>query len=218
MTNTSPLSRQLGQSMLEAKARPAPMQRRSVERVQALLRAAEELLVEQGYEAATLKAIGERAGIPTASVYHYFADRHQVDTELLRRHLDEMEQRVTVALEKSEARTLREVVDVVIDTMLAYYREHPSSVELWFARRTSPLSELARAYDTTQAEKLLRLLIERNLIRADTSPLVLKIAFEAGDRLFDIAFRHSPTGDDTVIDEARRLVTAYLETYTPLAP
>ena len=42
---------------------------------------------------------------------------------------------------------------------------------------------------------------------------MLHLAFEAGDRLFDVAFRRSPTGDDQTIDEARRLVKAYLETY-----
>ncbi|MYW21525.1 TetR/AcrR family transcriptional regulator, partial [Streptomyces sp. SID2955] len=41
----------------------------------------------------------------------------------------------------------------------------------------------------------------------------LLLAFETGTRLFEIAFRRSPAGDDATIDEARRLVTAYLETY-----
>lgn len=215
MTSTTPLSRQ---PALKVNAPATPVQRRGVKRYQTLLRAAEELLGEQGYEAATLKAIGARAGIPIASVYHYFSDRHQVDAELLRRHLDDMGQRVDGALADSDARTLREVVDIVIDTMLAQYREHPSFIELWFAGRSSVLSELARAYDASRAEKLLRLLTERNLIRADTPQLVLQTAIEAADRLFDAAFRHSPNGDDAVVDEARRLVTAYLETYAPLAP
>lgn len=214
MINTSPLS---PQSALEVNAPPTPVQRRGIQRYQSLLRAAEELLGEQGYEAATLKAIGARAGIPTASVYHYFSDRHQVDAELLRRHLHEMEQRVSAALADSDARTLREIVDIVIDTMLAQYREHPSSIELWFAGRTSTLREMARDYDRSQAEKLLQLLTERDLLRADTPPLVPQVAFEAADRLFDVAFRDSPNGDDSVIEETKRLVTAYLETYTPSA-
>lgn len=215
MTSTSPLSRQ---TALEVNAPATPVQRRGVRRFQSLLRASEELLGEQGYEAATLKAIGARAGIPTTSVYHYFSDRHQVDAELLRRHLDDMGQRVDGALADSDARTLREVVDIVIDTMLAQYREHSSFIELWFTGRSSTLSELARAHDASQAEKLLHLLTERNLIHADTPQLVLQTAIEAADRLFDAAFRHSPNGDDAVVDEARRLVTAYLETYAPRTP
>lgn len=215
MTSTNPSSRP---STLEVNTPPTPVQRRGVKRHQSLLRAAEELLGEQGYEAATLKAIGARAGIPTASVYHYFSDRHQVDAELLRRHLHEADRRVSRALADSDARTLREAVDIVIDTMLAQYREHPSSIELWFAGRSPVLSELARAHDASQAEKFLRLLTARNLIHADTPQLVLETAIEAADRLFDTAFRHSPNGDDAVVNEARRLVTAYLETYAPMAP
>ncbi|MEU7302748.1 helix-turn-helix domain-containing protein [Streptomyces sp. NPDC007189] len=50
-----------------------------MERRRLILETAEALFGEQGYESATLRAIGERAGIPTASVYHYFSDRPQID-------------------------------------------------------------------------------------------------------------------------------------------
>lgn len=197
----------------QAPARPAPVQRRGVERVEALLNAAESLLSEQGYEAATLKAIGERAGVPTASVYHYFGDRHDVEAELLRRHLEVLNERVNAALSNSPLRTLRDGVDAIIDPMLAYFRERPSAFQLWFAGRHEKLIELVRAFDEAGARLLWRLLIERGLLPADTPELVLQLAFEAGDKLFDVAFRYSPDGDDATIEELRRMVTAYLETY-----
>ncbi|MFF0527942.1 TetR/AcrR family transcriptional regulator [Nocardia amikacinitolerans] len=201
------------QATTRTSARPAPVQRRGIERVHAILDAAETLLGEQGYEAATLKAIGERAGIPIASVYHYFADRHQVDAELVRRHVGALDERLTAALGRAKARTLREACDAVVDMLLAYYREHPSFVELWYRVRNATLGEMAREFDVSQAEQLWRYLRERDLIRADTPRFVLELAYEAGDRLFDVAFRRSPSGDAATIDEARRLVTAYLETY-----
>ena len=191
------------------------MQRRGVERVQAILDAAEELLAEQGYEAATLKAIGERAGIPTASVYHYFADRYQVDAELAQRHARRLNERVTAAQANSRARTLRGAIDAVIDPQVAYLRENPSIIPLWFVGRSSTLDELVSPYDESWAEYLWRFLIERNFLRADTPKDVVQLAYEAGDRLFDIAFQRCPQGDDATINEARRLVTAYLETYAP---
>ncbi|MEU1199402.1 TetR/AcrR family transcriptional regulator [Streptomyces sp. NPDC005813] len=202
----------------QAPARPAVVQRRGIERRRAILDAAEALLAEQGYEAATLKAIGERAGIPTASVYHYFSDRHQVDAELLQRHVGQMEPLLGAALQNPEPRTLRAAADAVIDPMLGYFRSHPSCVELWYAGRHDVLVELVRAFDEAQAERLWHFLVERGLIAPDTPQLVLQLAFEAGNRLFDVAFRRSPTGDDTTIDEARRLVTAYLDTYAPHEP
>lgn len=100
---------------------------------------------------------------------------------------------------------------------LTYFREHPSFVQLWFAGRSPALSDLSSAFDESWAERLWRFLIERNLVRADTPQFVVRLAFEVGDRLFDVAFRRSPTGDDTTIDEARRILTAYLQTYASQA-
>ncbi|WP_433672131.1 TetR/AcrR family transcriptional regulator [Nocardia sp. CA-136227] len=194
--------------------RPAPVQRRGVERVQAILDAAEALLAEQGYQAATLKAMGERAGIPIASVYHYFADRGQVEAELAQRHLRELDARVGAMLEAAPA-TLAEICDAIVDVYLGYFREHPSFAVLWYAGRSSPLGELASSFDVSQATRLWRYLVDRGLIRSDTPAFVVELAFEAGDRIFDVAFRKSPTGDDVTLEQARRLVSVYLGSFAP---
>ena len=200
-------------------ARPAVVQRRGLERVEAILESAVALLTEQGYEAATLKAIGERTGIPIASLYHYFSDRHQVDAELAQRHLHALDARLAGAVaDGTGLRSLRDAIDAVIDPYLAYFRENRDFIQLWFAGRSPTLTAMARAFDEAQARRFWGFLLDRNLIRADTPELVVQLAFEAGNRLFDVAFRLSPTGDDTTIDEARRLLTAYLETYKPQPP
>ncbi|MER5781637.1 TetR/AcrR family transcriptional regulator [Streptomyces mobaraensis] len=193
------------------------MQRRGAERVKAILDAAEEILATDGYDAATLKAAGERAGIPTASVYHYFSDRHQVDAELMRRHADALWVRVTEAFEGDDPpATLDGAVDTVVDAMLAYFREHPSCVELWFARRSDALEELVRTFDEAMAEQLWRFALDRGLLRPDTPPMVLRLAFETSNRLFDVAFRVAPvSGDDAVLTELGRMLTSYLRTYAP---
>lgn len=196
-----------------APTRTQVVQRRGIERVQAIVDAAATLLAEQGYEAATLKAIGERAGIPTASLYHYFSDRHQVEAELVARHLRELEARLSALADNTELHTLRDAVDAVVDSYVVYLREHSDFVQLWFAGRSPTVTATARTFDEAQAARFWNLLVERRFIRADTPELVAQLAFEAGNRLFDVAFRVSPSGDDTTIDEARRLLTAYLETY-----
>ncbi|MER7516506.1 TetR/AcrR family transcriptional regulator [Streptomyces sp. NPDC126499] len=205
-------------SEVPSPTRPTVVQRRGKERRRAILDAAAELLGEKGYEAATLKAIGERAGIPTASMYHYFPDRHQVDAELLEQHMSELDALIGAALENPRARTLAEAVDILVDLHLDYFRGHPSCTELWFAGRHDRLDDMVRAFDETQAERLWRHLGERGLVSADTPLLAVVLAFEVGTRLFDSAFRRSPAGDDATIAEARRLVTAYLQTYAPEGP
>ncbi|MFH8980575.1 TetR/AcrR family transcriptional regulator [Streptomyces varsoviensis] len=188
-----------------------------MERRRAIVDAAEALLGERGYEAATLKAIGERAGIPIASVYHYFSDRHEVDAEILRRHVDGLGKVFAAVLQSSapEPRTLREAVDAIVDPVLAHFRRHPSCTELWFAGRHDLLVEQVRAFDEEQAGKTWQYLVERNLLAADTPRLVLLLAFEVANRFLDVAFRRDPAGDDAVIDEARTCLTAYLGTYGP---
>lgn len=155
----------------QAPARPTPvLQRRGAERVEAIPDAAEQILGEQGYETATLKAIGERAGIPTASVYHYFSDRYQVGSEIIQ-----------LGTPRDEA-----------------------------------LNDPVQAFDESTTEHVRRLALERGLLRDDTPLLVMRLAFEAGSRLFDVAFQRTPPiGDDATLDEARRLVAAYLEIYAP---
>ncbi len=197
-------------------SRPAPVQRRGMKRAQTILDAADQILAEEGYEASTLGAIGRRAGIPTASVYHYFADRNQVDAALLRRHGQAIDELVAQAADDPGFGTLREVVDALIDPQLAYCREHPSVVELRYAPGRAPvLMELEEVWGGTQAEALRRRLVERKLIAADTPRLAVQVAYEAADRIFGLAFKDSRTGDEATIDEARRLMTAYLETYAP---
>lgn len=191
------------------------VQRRGIERTQAILKSAETILAEQGYAAATLKAIGEHAGIPTASLYHYFADRNQVEAELLRLHIKAVDERFAAALYANEVSTLRDGVDAMIDSLLAYFRENPGFVQLWFVGRTSTLAELGHMFDSSWAERLWDFLVGHKLINADTPLFAVELIFEAGDRLFDVAFQRSPRGDDVTIDEARRMLTAYLATYAP---
>jgi hypothetical protein len=80
------------------------------------------------------------------------------------------------------------------------------------------LGELANEFDASWAEELRQFLIERELIDRNTPQFVTRLAFEVGDRLFDVAFQRSPTGDDTTIDEGRRMLTAYLATYAKTTP
>jgi AcrR family transcriptional regulator len=195
--------------------RAAVVQRRGIERMQAILDSAETLLAEQGYAAATLKAIGEHAGIPTASLYHYFADRGQVDTELVNRHVAALDEQFTEGLSDPKVKTLAGSVDVLITRIAGYFRDNPSFVQLWFVGRNATLTDIAGTVHTSWAEGLRRLLVERKLIRANTPLLAVELAFEAGDRLFDVAFQRLPTGDDATLDEAKRMLTAYLQSYAP---
>jgi AcrR family transcriptional regulator len=52
--------------------------RRGTRSREAVLDAAEQLMAEHGYEAATVSAVGKASGIPLSSIYHYFGSKNGV--------------------------------------------------------------------------------------------------------------------------------------------
>ena len=54
--------------------RRTPTQARGERRVNAVLDATAELLVERGYDALTLTEVAERSGSAIGSLYHYFSN------------------------------------------------------------------------------------------------------------------------------------------------
>src|SRR5262249_55124463 len=63
-----------------------PRQERSRFTVEAILEAAAEILVRDGYERLTTNRIADRAGVNVASLYQYFPGKEAIVAELRRRH------------------------------------------------------------------------------------------------------------------------------------
>jgi len=66
--------------------RKTPRQERSRATVEALLEAATDILLRDGYTGLTTNRIAERAGVNIASLYQYFPGKEAIVAELRRRH------------------------------------------------------------------------------------------------------------------------------------
>jgi AcrR family transcriptional regulator len=66
--------------------RKQPRQERSRFTVEAILEAAADILVRDGYEKMTTNRIADRAGVNVASLYQYFPGKEAIVAELRRRH------------------------------------------------------------------------------------------------------------------------------------
>jgi AcrR family transcriptional regulator len=66
--------------------RKRPRQERSRFTVEAILEAAADILVRDGYERLTTNRIADRAGVNVASLYQYFPGKEAIVAELRRRH------------------------------------------------------------------------------------------------------------------------------------
>ena len=122
----------------EKRARRAPVQERSRRTVQQILDAAEQIVGEQGVDAATTRAIAERAGVAAPSLYRFFADRDQILDALLAAMLSELEHDVERAEHGFSGSSIEEYVRLEMRLHLAFYERHPSLARLWFGGRVSP--------------------------------------------------------------------------------
>ncbi len=94
----------------------------------AILDAAEELFARQGLRATTIKQIAARAGINSALLYYYFADKETLYREVLRRLVDTLVTRASAML--LEADTPEDGVREVVRHQAAFLLAHPLAPRL----------------------------------------------------------------------------------------
>jgi len=190
--------------------RRQPVQERSRETVARLLDAAAAIIDEAGVEAATTRAIAERAGVAYPSLYRFYADREEILEQLLERHLADLDAEAVAAEETWQITSIEDVIDRELDLHIAYYEEHPSAARLWLSGRSSP-TVIAHVRERTRvlAERMRSALIGAGLISPETDSRVLLLVVELGDRILDVAFRGSSTHDPVIIELGRTALKAY---------
>ena len=188
------------------------MQRRSRERVQRILDAVSELIVEDGVITLGTRAIAERAGIPVGSLYQYFADKDEILLALVKRDTAEMDAAVATAVGALETVSVRSIVTATMRAFVTIYHHRPAFVVIWWRGRTNlAVYEFCRAHNKRIAADLFAFAQDAGLVRSGTHPQIVELAVEVGDRVFQLAFEHDLRGDQQIIAEGIELVTGYLE-------
>src|ERR1700751_3937164 len=70
--------------------RRRPRQGRSLMTVEAILEAARQLLIKDGFDAASTTRIAEAAGVSVGSLYEYFTSKEALVAKLIKRHCDNL--------------------------------------------------------------------------------------------------------------------------------
>lgn len=190
--------------------RRAPVQARSRQTVIRILDAAAAIADEQGVDAATTRAIADRAGVSYPSLYRFFADREAILDELLERHCAELDARCMAAEKTWRITSTGELLNNELDLHVHYYRRYPSSARLWMAGRTSPtVTKHVHARMQRLAGRMHDILVGADLIPADTDPRALLVAVEMADRVLELSFRDNNDFDQAILDIGRRALIAF---------
>ncbi|WP_370249098.1 TetR/AcrR family transcriptional regulator [Nocardioides sp.] len=201
----------------ERAPRRAPVQARSRRKVEALLDAAESAVLDHGVEALTTREIAQRAGVPVATLYQYFADKEDLLLALVERHTAEMDEQVAHdvgAVTEAGRLTIASLVDAVLDAFTAVYRRRPAFVEIYLRGRTNlAVHASGRAHNREVAATLRALAVAEGLTGPDLPEQAAVLAVEIGDRMFQLAYEHDLAGDPAIIAQGRLMLTSYLERF-----
>jgi AcrR family transcriptional regulator len=195
-------------------ARRTPVQRRSRERVERALLAAEEIVVKDGVDALSTRAVAAAAELPVATLYQYFQDRDAIIHALIERQVEAMDERLTAAIVAIEAYSVRTLVETTVEAYVAGYRDYPSFVVLWFQGRVNPeIVESVRARTHRIAAEMREFCVAAGIMDAETDPLVLELAGEMIDAFLAVAYSKDLRGDQRVVREGVEMIAGYLERY-----
>ncbi|WP_350353313.1 TetR/AcrR family transcriptional regulator [Microbacterium sp. A8/3-1] len=197
---------------------PTPVRRRrGLARMALVLDAAATEFAAVGYDRATTNSIAERAQISPGSLYQYFSDKAAIASALAQRYVNELV--VSQAGTFSElgdelaALPLPEVIERIIDPLIAFNVQHPAFLIL-FARKDVPelLSGAVQPMEDAFAGRIADVIQRRN-------PSIPKTRIDAVTETSILVFRGLMIGVSTLVPEdrerrateAKAAITGYLQ-------
>ncbi|MDQ7246179.1 TetR/AcrR family transcriptional regulator [Dongia sedimenti] len=133
----------------DANPRKQPRQERAKATVDAIMKAAAQVLIAEGYENATTARIAERAGVSIGSLYQYFPNKEALVAALIERHSDEIVATVDEALTATSHETLEDGMRALIHAAVTAHRLDPKLHKI-LHEQVPRVGRLAKALDTTR--------------------------------------------------------------------
>jgi len=195
--------------------RRVPTQARSRERVERILDAAAQILIDDGYGAFKTNLIAKRAGVSIGSLYQFFPNRFAVLNALADRYRERIAETLVNNLGvEAPDRPWPEIVDGVIDLLADQWRSDWSFHSVWLAIRSTP--ELREQEDVFRKE-----LIDRTIVvllsriapdlPEDRRAIVGSVILEVSNLLLDQSMRKGDPQDQRILEELKSLLKGYLQ-------
>jgi AcrR family transcriptional regulator len=115
--------------------RKEPAQKRSTDKVEEILKAAEELLLEAPIEEITSKMIAERAGVTRTSMYHFFPSKIDVLDALSERYHNQLRQKILAFFDPNSREDYHKAWIGVSGVYKEFFEQTPSAAVLLLGRK-----------------------------------------------------------------------------------
>ncbi|MEP6619107.1 MAG: TetR/AcrR family transcriptional regulator [bacterium] len=139
-------------------------QDRGKQRMESLLRAAEEVFAEVGYDRATTNLIASRAVVSPGTLYQFYPNKEAIAEALAAQYAQELELLHASVFHGSVTKApLSTLIDTIVDPFLAFHRGAPAFEALFLAAAMSPqLAGRIHVLHDTVALRLMTLFEKRS--------------------------------------------------------
>lgn len=200
-----------------SKSARQPKQGRSQERMEKVQKAAEELLLAVGPDAASIPEIAKLSGITRASIYQFFPDKYSLFSQLAVNHMNSISQLLQShgSSGHNQSQDWRNSLKSAIRIISDYYRANPvACILLMRGHFTQADREAHVAKDTAFGELLRTLLVKQGYSgHLPTHPDAATIAIEITFSVMKFGFAQEGTITQAIEEEAGRACIAYLNVF-----
>ena len=184
-----------------------PVQKRSREKVDRALRAADDLLEREGLAALTLPRVADEAGVSVGALYQYLPDREAIVAALSANYYARLEARMSKLVEQLLADPVPDPVAEVVAAMVPMYRDQTATRALRAGLQGAGQLAMAREHKSRMVDMVHTLL--RGYGMPD-SAVAARAMFFAADGIMHEAFAEQESGDEALIAELETMLRAYL--------
>ncbi|EFQ81934.1 transcriptional regulator, TetR family [Aeromicrobium marinum DSM 15272] len=194
--------------------RKAPQQERSRLMVEKILTAGREVLLRDGYDAASTNKVAKQAGISPGSLYQYFADKDAVVDAVVAKYADELSDRVAASLTDQLGGPDDSLIHATLHALLDALEENEAFLRVFVDElpRTRNHERLAGVEQRVSDLMAAYLAARRGDVRDVPPSRAAWIVVRAIEQLtVRYVLDRPPMSRDELVAEVDAMVTAYLQ-------
>lgn len=187
-----------------------PIQKRSIETKEKILKAGFDLICEKGYHNTNTAEIAKVANVSTGIVYQYFKDKHDILIESIQTYgksfltpmLDVLDNNFTA---DNLENVLKKVINVSIQSHTISYSAHNEIMALAF--EDEQVGKLFQDYEIYITNMIINILI-KNGLQFENMKEKVHIAINLGDKICHevVYHKHESMNYDIMIDEVVKCI------------
>lgn len=203
-----------------ARAKPVPRgpsRDRGVQRFGALLDATERLLSTSSPDDIGLYQIAEEAGIPPASVYHFFPTKDAAFFALAERYFEDFLRSANTPIDAAALRSWQDLIQLWIARITRLYNDHPPAMKIFYGGYASlSVRQADMRFNQTIADHMYdRLDGIFHMPHVRDPAKRFEIALSIMDATLALSYFHHGRITDDYAAEALNAFTAYCRLFLP---